>query len=282
LPIAQLLLKKVPLRQIGQPAVPCPAPRSAILLIATSSINALHGCVLPHCVSREAKTAVRLHLVMLSAVMSIVAGDAAAQTVSSGTAFSVASEVLITNRHVVKGCSSVDVMSSDGRRTASIAASDAVIDLAILRVSGLRGTTARLRDPTDVLLGESVLVFGYPLTGKLSSGGNFTSGLVSALRGLRDSANHIQITSPDTGGQQRRSIDGLLWSGDWCYSKQARSFKRSQVNRRYSSECEFCNFIESPHTIPRQAQNRFPDHGTISSTGHGARGGDGAKFHASD
>src|SRR5262249_28384816 len=94
------------------------------------------------------KTAVRLHLVMLSAVMSVVVGDAAAQTVSSGTAFSVAPEVLITNRHVVKGCSSVDVISSDGRRTASIAASDADIDLGILRVSGLRGTPATLRDPT--------------------------------------------------------------------------------------------------------------------------------------
>ena len=61
-------------------------------------------------------------LVMLSAVMSIVAGGAAAQTISSGTAFSVAPELLITNRHVVKGCSSVDVVSPDGRRTGSILA----------------------------------------------------------------------------------------------------------------------------------------------------------------
>ena len=112
----------------------------------------------------------KLHLILVTAVMSIVAGDAA-QAVSSGTAFSVAPEVLITNQHVVKGCSSVDVISPDGRRTASIETADADIDLAILRVSGLTGTTARLRDPTDVLLGEQVLVFGYPLSGALSSGG---------------------------------------------------------------------------------------------------------------
>jgi uncharacterized protein YkwD len=133
---------------------------------------------------------------MLSAVMSLVAGDAAAQTVSSGTAFSVAPEVLITNRHVVKGCSSVEVISSDGRRTGSIAAADADIDLAILRVSELGGTSATLRSPNTVLLGEPVLVFGYPLAGALSSGGNFTSGVISALRGFRDSANQLQITSP--------------------------------------------------------------------------------------
>jgi uncharacterized protein YkwD len=128
--------------------------------------------------------------------MALVAGDATAQAVSSGTAFSVAPELVITNHHVVKGCSSAEVISLDGRRTGSIEAADADIDLAILRVKGLTGTTARLRSPDDVLLGEQVLVFGYPLAGQLSSGGNFTSGLVSALRGLRDSANHVQITSP--------------------------------------------------------------------------------------
>ncbi len=40
------------------------------------------------------------------------------------------------------------------------------------------------------------MVFGFPLTGSLSSGGNFTSGLVSGLRGLRDAAGEIQITAP--------------------------------------------------------------------------------------
>jgi peptidoglycan/xylan/chitin deacetylase (PgdA/CDA1 family)/V8-like Glu-specific endopeptidase len=139
---------------------------------------------------------VKPHLITLAAVMTFLAGNATAQGVSSGTAFLVAPEVLITNDHVVKGCSSVEVISHDGRRTGSLAAADADIDLAILRVSGLTGTTARLRDPSNVLLGEPVLVFGYPFTGALSSGGNFTSGIVSALRGLRDSANQLQITSP--------------------------------------------------------------------------------------
>ena len=40
------------------------------------------------------------------------------------------------------------------------------------------------------------MVFGFPLAGSLSSGGNFTSGLVSALRGLRDAAGELQITAP--------------------------------------------------------------------------------------
>src|SRR5438270_13024552 len=40
------------------------------------------------------------------------------------------------------------------------------------------------------------MVFGFPLAGSLSSGGNFTSGLVSALRGLKDAAGELQITAP--------------------------------------------------------------------------------------
>jgi S1-C subfamily serine protease len=119
-----------------------------------------------------------------------------AAQVSSGTAFAVAPEFLVTNQHVIAGCTSVEVIAADGRRTGSVVDSDAQIDLALLRVTGIKGPTARLRSPRNVRLGESVMVFGFPLTGSLSSGGNFTSGVVSALRGLRDAAGAIQITAP--------------------------------------------------------------------------------------
>lgn len=119
-----------------------------------------------------------------------------AAQVSSGTAFAVAPGLLITNQHVIAGCSSVDVFAVDGRRTGVIVDADEQIDLALLRVIGLKGATARLRSPRNVRLGESVMVFGFPLAGSLSSRGNFTSGLVSALRGLNDTAGELQITAP--------------------------------------------------------------------------------------
>ena len=120
----------------------------------------------------------------------------AAAQVSSGTAFAVAPGLLVTNQHVVDGCASVEVLASDGRRTGAVVDADARIDLALIRVTGLKGATARLRSPRNVRLGEAVMVFGFPLSGSLSSGGNFTSGLVSALRGFRDAAGEIQITAP--------------------------------------------------------------------------------------
>jgi multidrug efflux pump subunit AcrA (membrane-fusion protein) len=41
-----------------------------------------------------------------------------------------------------------------------------------------------------------VFAFGFPLTGILASDGNFTSGMISALRGLRNSETRFQHTAP--------------------------------------------------------------------------------------
>jgi len=116
--------------------------------------------------------------------------------VLSGTAFAVAPGLLITNHHIIAGCNSVDVFAVDGRRTGAVVDADEQLDLALLRVNGLKGAIARLRSPRNIRLGEPVMVFGFPLAGSLSSTGNFTSGLVSSLRGLRDAAGELQITAP--------------------------------------------------------------------------------------
>jgi len=123
-----------------------------------------------------------------------------AAQVSSGTAFAVAPGLLITNHHVIAGCRSVDVIAMGSRRNGSIVDADGQIDLALLRVSGVSGATARLRSPRTVRLGERVMVFGFPLTGSLSSSGNFTAGLVSALRGFKDATGELQITAPVQSG----------------------------------------------------------------------------------
>ncbi len=115
---------------------------------------------------------------------------------SSGTAFVVAPGLLVTNHHVIDGCGEIEVIASDGRRPATVVDAVEQIDLALLRVYGLRGGVASLRTKSATLLGESATVFGFPLGGALSSTGNFTTGVVSSLRGLRDAAGEIQITAP--------------------------------------------------------------------------------------
>jgi hypothetical protein len=102
----------------------------------------------------------------------------------------------VTNHHVIDGCGAIEVVAADGRRPATVVDAVEQIDLALLRVYGLRGGVASLRTKSATLLGESATVFGFPLGGALSSTGNFTTGVVSSLRGLRDAAGEIQITAP--------------------------------------------------------------------------------------
>jgi formylglycine-generating enzyme required for sulfatase activity len=115
---------------------------------------------------------------------------------SSGTGFAIAPGLVVTNHHVVKGCTSLAVVvPGQGSRTARLIADDPEADLALVYALGLPGSVAALRT-TPARLGEQVYAFGFPLAGALASSGNFTSGLVSALRGLGDKEGELQFTAP--------------------------------------------------------------------------------------
>jgi hypothetical protein len=115
---------------------------------------------------------------------------------SSGSGFAIAQSLVVTNQHVVAGCSSLSVLvPGEARRAARIIAEDKDADLALIYAQGLPGPVASLRS-TPARLGEQVFAFGFPLAGALSSSGNFTSGLVSALRGLGDRVGELQFTAP--------------------------------------------------------------------------------------
>lgn len=115
---------------------------------------------------------------------------------SSGTGFYIGNSVIVTNQHVVNQCSNIQVFTKKGRYPARILAEDALLDLGLIEAPGLSMTRAPFRKSNKVNLGEPVYVYGYPLSGALSSEGNFTVGNVSALKGLRELATNFQITAP--------------------------------------------------------------------------------------
>lgn len=114
----------------------------------------------------------------------------------TGTAFFVSSNGhALTNFHVVNGCIELRASGRDG--IAKVITSDTVNDLALLQLSSKSANFAKLNSaPTKMRQGEDVVVFGYPLEWALSSGGNLTPGIVSALTGLGNNTNQIQITAP--------------------------------------------------------------------------------------
>lgn len=114
---------------------------------------------------------------------------------NTGTAFIVnASGHAITNHHVVEGCTEVRAEGLDG--LVKVLTSDVVNDIAQLQISGVQTAQATIAsDPAKLRQGEEIVVFGFPLNAVLSSGGNLTPGVVSALTGLGNNTNQIQITA---------------------------------------------------------------------------------------
>ena len=103
----------------------------------------------------------------------------------------------MTANHVVDGCKRLAVRNAAGLRvSAAVATTDPRRDLALLRVAPGFAPPLIFRDSPDVAIGESVVTYGFPLSGLLSSGPTLTTGNVSALSGLRDNKLNFQISAP--------------------------------------------------------------------------------------
>ncbi len=101
----------------------------------------------------------------------------------------------ITNQHVIQGCTELRIEGREG--VAKKVTEDSVNDLALVQIPGeVKATAAIAADPAKLRQGEDIVVFGFPLNAVLSSGGNLTPGVVSALTGLGNNTNQIQITAP--------------------------------------------------------------------------------------
>ena len=116
---------------------------------------------------------------------------------SSGTGFVVANGRVVTNHHVIEACSRIFVRTADNRTlpVTERPVTDQRRDLALLRVGGNPGPALAFRS-NPVRRGESVVTYGFPLAGLLSSGPTLTTGEVSALAGLGDNQQQFQISAP--------------------------------------------------------------------------------------
>jgi S1-C subfamily serine protease len=117
---------------------------------------------------------------------------------SFGSGFVVTSVGLVlTNYHVVEGCSSLQVVGPSMRHgAATVVAVDRRSDLALLRAESSAGSFATFRGVQPVRVGEGVVALGFPLPGLLASDVNVSTGTVSALAGIQDDSAQLQISAP--------------------------------------------------------------------------------------
>lgn len=173
--------------QTGAPFIDPPGPRSSGSSVARSAA--------PELAPSPSESAGTL------AVPDESGTDVAKGGRSSGTGFFVSKMGhVLTNAHVVEGCTKILMTSIDGQPPSSayVAKVDKINDLALLKTATAPLYIANFR--TGARLGEAIAVFGYPLAGVLSTSGNFTLGNITALTGLADDSRHLQISAPVQGG----------------------------------------------------------------------------------
>ena len=144
------------------------------------------------------------------AVVSLVTYDADGEPLMTGSGFFLRPGQVVTNLHVIRSASRVDVRTLDGKgrlhRVTGILDVDDDGDLALISVetTGDRSRSSELAValPDE---GESIFVIGNPL--KLE--GSVTSGIVSAVREVPNVGSIIQITAPISHGNSGSPVFNL-------------------------------------------------------------------------
>jgi V8-like Glu-specific endopeptidase len=121
-------------------------------------------------------------------------------TYSSGTAFFINKNgYLLTNNHVVKGCTLSKISYKNKDYDTKLIATDKTLDLALLKAEVKPKTFLNFSNDEAKKLNK-VYVAGYPLGKGLSDDLKISSGIVSSIKGFEDNSNEIQIDAPINPG----------------------------------------------------------------------------------
>ena len=105
------------------------------------------------------------------------------------------SAYIVTNNHVVKDSNSLEIIMSDGKKMpAKIVGTDAITDLAVLKINASAvNTVASFGDSENIKVGETALAIGSPLGSQYAT--SLTEGIISAKK-----------RTVQTGGENGQSV----------------------------------------------------------------------------
>ena len=181
------------------------------------------------------------------------------QAVSGGTGFLFSSkDYIITNYHVVKGVSSIEIKFPDGEIIkASVQAKDTQNDIAVLKLAQSPSTPIpdlKFGDSSKVRPGDKVFTIGYPASSILGKNQKITDGIVSAVTGIGDDPTMFQITVPiqpgNSGGplfNERGEVIGITTASLSLNAMQSLGAVPQNIN--YAIKSSFVNNLLN--TIPK-------------------------------
>lgn len=119
--------------------------------------------------------------------------------------------LIVTNAHVVEGSTVVHVRTPDGDREAAVVAVDAAADLALLRLSGLRGLArVPLGDSDTVPVGAFVIAIGNPYGLHHTASLGIVSGRARPFPGGTTMLQTDAAISPGSSGGALLDLQGRL------------------------------------------------------------------------
>ena len=138
------------------------------------------------------------HREVLQAAVVPLPKDRHLQRVGTGSGFLInADGDALTNQHVVSDCEEVRVRLVTGEALpAALIVQDQQNDLALLHVSVAPAQWLTFREGRDARQGEEIVMVGFPLAEDLATGAKVTTGVVSALAGMKDDSRFLQISAP--------------------------------------------------------------------------------------
>ena len=139
----------------------------------------------------------RTQYICLTSVTSVDGSDTSG---SSGTAFFINNRGhLLTNNHVVDGCTLSKISYKNKDYDTKLIATDKTLDLALLKAE-LKPKTFINFSKDEAKKLDTIYVAGYPLGKGLSDDLKINPGSVSSLKGFEDNSNEIQIDAPINPG----------------------------------------------------------------------------------
>ncbi|MCS5609154.1 MAG: trypsin-like peptidase domain-containing protein, partial [Candidatus Poribacteria bacterium] len=112
---------------------------------------------------------------------------------ASGTGFAVStSGHVVTNYHVIEGCSDVKIHHKGNVIPSTVVTHDPINDLALLKGNFRPGSIFTLSRKNPQLMQE-IFVAGYPFGNKINTSVKVTKGIVSSLTGIGNNISNIQI-----------------------------------------------------------------------------------------
>lgn len=114
----------------------------------------------------------------------------------SGSGFVVADGYIVTNWHVVDKATRISIITSLGRTSGKIVASDQSNDLAVIRCMDRLPSPLAVRSSRGTKLGTEVFTIGFPDPTLQGFSPKFTRGEISSTAGPADDPRYFQISVP--------------------------------------------------------------------------------------